>query len=411
MSWNNGYERKKFEQEQKAQAKEYRKCGMNEEQIQAMYLQDLQEYRNNRVHAIHIQSIEELEGNGEESRNALHKKFLLSMTCTMDMSECGRYGWIDEIENNALYCAVCKLNEQVQKLMDAKSAVLKNHNKGKRRTGRMQHTTVYGRLMICQCGNKFNLRFHSRDGRTDGVDYQCYTSVNRGSVAKRLNKGISIEHSCESPYIQGWKLEMMAEQVFDRYIENSDKVMDLSYAMLEKHIADQEELPDNTDVIRRKQGEIEKLMNKRTNLIEMRAEGDIDKEMFRSKKQEIEDRVAKLTEEIKGLQPEKEQTSNEDYSVKLLELRERLKEYTGFDYSVIPESIVEAFIERIWVSKDEFRWYLRTGNNADSEFDPDDHIKIGAFTLTIDDARKYIYSFSTRRRVYKWADLNVSVWI
>ena len=27
----------------------------------------------------------------------------------------------------------------------------------------------------------------------------CYTSVNRGSVAKCLNKGISIEHSCESP--------------------------------------------------------------------------------------------------------------------------------------------------------------------------------------------------------------------
>lgn len=96
---------------------------------------------------------------------------------------------------------------------------------------------------------------------------------------------------------------------------------------------------------------------------------------------------------------------------KLLELRERLKEYTGFDYSVIPESIVEAFIEHIWVSKDEFRWYLRTGNNADSEFDPDDHIKIGAFTLTIDDAKKYIYSFSTRRRVYKWVDLKVSVWI
>ena len=90
MSWNNGYERRKFEQVQKAQAKEYRKCGMNEEQIQAMYLQDLQEYRNNRIYAIHIQSVEELESDGEESRNALHKKFLLSMTCTMDMSECGR---------------------------------------------------------------------------------------------------------------------------------------------------------------------------------------------------------------------------------------------------------------------------------------------------------------------------------
>lgn len=95
----------------------------------------------------------------------------------------------------------------------------------------------------------------------------------------------------------------------------------------------------------------------------------------------------------------------------VLELRERLKEYTGFAYSVIPESIVEAFIERIWVSKDEFRWYLRTGKKSDGAFDPDDHIKIGSFTLSIDDAKKYLYSFSTLRRVYKWADLNVSVWV
>lgn len=117
MSWNNGYERRKFEQVQKAQAKEYRKCGMNEEQIQAMYLQDLQEYRNNRIYAIHIQSIEELESDGEESRNALHKKFLLSMTCTMDMSECGRYGWIDEMENTALYGAISKLTTDQKELL------------------------------------------------------------------------------------------------------------------------------------------------------------------------------------------------------------------------------------------------------------------------------------------------------
>lgn len=82
-----------------------------------MYLQDLQEYRNDRIYAIHIQPIEELESNGEESRNALHKKFMLSMTCTMDMSECNRYGWIDEIENNALYCAICKLNTNQKELL------------------------------------------------------------------------------------------------------------------------------------------------------------------------------------------------------------------------------------------------------------------------------------------------------
>ena len=301
--------------------------------------------------------------------------------------------------------------QQVQQIMDSKTTETKNPAKRQRRTGTRLHSTAYGRLMVCQCGNKFNLRFHTRDGRTNGVDYQCYTSLNRGSVTKRLNKGISIEHTCDSPYLQGWKLEMIAEKIFERYIENADKVMNLSYSMLEKHIADQEALPDNTDVIQRKQSEIDRLAEKRSNLIEMRAEGDIDKGLFRCKRQEVDDRIAKLTEEIGLLQPEKEQISTEDYTVKLQELRDRLKEYTGFEYSVIPESVVEAFIERIWVSKDELRWYLRTGKNSSGAFVPDDHIKIGSFTLTIDDAKKYIYSFSTRRRVYKWVDLNVSVWV
>ena len=63
--------------------------------------------------------------------------------------------------------------EQVQQILSARTKTMKNLNRGPRKTGNKSHSTAYGRLMICQCGNKFNLRFHSRDGRTDGVDYQC----------------------------------------------------------------------------------------------------------------------------------------------------------------------------------------------------------------------------------------------
>lgn len=157
--------------------------------------------------------------------------------------------------------------------------------------------------------------------------------------------------------------------------------------------------------------QIERLNKKRVNLIEMRADGDIDKELFRERKQEVEERIAKLTEEVKSLQPDETKPTPQDYTQKLQELRERLKQYTGFEYSVIPESIVEAFIEKIWVSKDDFRWYLRSGDTYSDEFDIDDRIKIASFTLTIKDAKEYLYSFSTRRRVYNWQDLNVSVWI
>ena len=288
---------------------------------------------------------------------------------------------------------------------------MKNLHKGKHKVGYKPHTTAYGRLMICKCGKKFNQRFHSRDGRTDGVDYQCYTSVNQGSLRERERRGLSNEGHCDSPFIQGWKLDMMAEKIFEKYIENADDVMELSYSMLQKHIADQEDIPDYTEEIKRMENEIERLNRKRVNLIEMREDGDIDKELFRERKQEIEKRIEKLTADIQSLCPEETKQSPQDYMQRLQELREKLKQYTGFEYSVIPESVVEAFIQKIWVSKDEFRWYLRSGDNTDDDFNPDEHIQIASFILTIEDAKKYLYSFSTRRRVYNWQDLNVSIWI
>ena len=46
MSWNDGYERRKFEARQKKQAEEYRALGMTEEQIQAMYEFGLEQYNH-----------------------------------------------------------------------------------------------------------------------------------------------------------------------------------------------------------------------------------------------------------------------------------------------------------------------------------------------------------------------------
>lgn len=117
MSWNNGYERKKFEQKQRTQAKEYSNCGMSESQIQEMYLHDLREYRNNRNYAIHIQSIDELENYGDKIRGLPHKKHLVSVSCSIDISECGRFDWIEEIENAALYGAIFKLTPDQKELL------------------------------------------------------------------------------------------------------------------------------------------------------------------------------------------------------------------------------------------------------------------------------------------------------
>lgn len=320
------------------------------------------------------------------------------------------YGALDYLQVTGTHTPIITVEEfeKVQAIM--KSRTRKNPNqKGNGRTGAKPHTTVWGRLLICQCGKKFNQHFHNRTDRERGVDYQCYTAVNRGSQTERAKRGLSTTDVCDSPFISGWKLEMMAKFIFDKYIENATQTMELAYTMLEEHIADQEEIPDNSDVIKRKQAELEKLYRKKNNLFEMREDGDIDREYFRERKEELDRKINKLLAEIESLSPKAPKQSSEDFGVTLKRLRKKLEGYVRCEEPKIPEGVVEAFIEKIWVSKDEFRWYLRSGSPIDR--DDVDRVKIANFTITLDQAKAYQYGFSKRKRVYNWVDINVSIWL
>ena len=106
MSWNNGYETQKFEARQKKQAEEYRALGMTEEQIQAMYEFDLEQFKSERRHRMHTQplQVEEFEENdADESDNTLLNEFFDELTCTIETSgDKSRYWWIEELEDEIL---------------------------------------------------------------------------------------------------------------------------------------------------------------------------------------------------------------------------------------------------------------------------------------------------------------------
>ena len=106
MSWNNGYERRKFEAWQKKQAEEYRALGMSEEQIQAIYAFDLEQFNSERRYRMHTQPIhvQEFEENdADESDNTLLNEFFDELTCNIETSGYkSRYWWIEEIENPKL---------------------------------------------------------------------------------------------------------------------------------------------------------------------------------------------------------------------------------------------------------------------------------------------------------------------
>lgn len=249
--------------------------------------------------------------------------------------------------------------ERVQKIMNSKRSKCKNLQSGRQTTGKRPRTTVWGKLLVCECGHKFNMRVWDRTDRVATTAYQCYNSVRTGSYESRKKRGLPLDGICQTPMIPEWRLQMMANYIFRKYLSEKDKVLALANSMLEAHIDDTEEKEDNTELLRQKQTEFEQINRKLDNYIEMRADGEISKEVLRAKSNELAPKIEKLKAEIAELEKVKQEPIIENYEEKLTVLQYALEQYTNADDNDIPESVIEAFVIKIVVSKDGFDWYLR----------------------------------------------------
>ena len=64
--------------------------------------------------------------------------------------------------------------ERVQMIMESKRSKMKNLDVGPNRTkGKRPNQSVWGRLLICECGHRFNMRKWDRNDRISKVGYQC----------------------------------------------------------------------------------------------------------------------------------------------------------------------------------------------------------------------------------------------
>ena len=255
--------------------------------------------------------------------------------------------------------------ERVQRIMDSKKTEMPYLNRG-RQKGKKPRTTVWGKLLICECGKTFNMRRWDRADRQPGNAYQCYSSVATGSYESRKKKGLPLDGICQSPMIPEWRLQMMANLIFRKYLSEKDKVLALANSILESHIGDTEEAVNTQEILEAKRRELEQLRKRMDAYIEMRAEGDISREMFRSKCGELEPKILRLEEEIEKLSAESKPKEVVDYTEKLTVLQYALERYTNIDEGQdVPGSVIEAFVVKIVVSKDGFDWYLRFDGDPD----------------------------------------------
>jgi len=112
MAWNNGLERKRFDEEQERLAAEYRAAGMTEEQIEQMHQFDLEAFNSRRRFCEHTQQFPELPENicEEDGFSPIFDKFIDELSVDMNASDFrGRYWWIEEIDDPELALVVRRL--------------------------------------------------------------------------------------------------------------------------------------------------------------------------------------------------------------------------------------------------------------------------------------------------------------
>lgn len=247
---------------------------------------------------------------------------------------------------------------QVKKMLDAKCVSV--NNRGKR--GKHQANDVWCKKLKCHCGASFNRRVWRRTENGPQYAYQCYSSIRTGTITTRTNKGLSIEGICDSPMIPGWKLGVMADYIFRFFWNDKGNAIKIAEDVLKKHMKD--EIRDFQKEILETRKQLKVVGDRYDNLVNMRMDNEISKEVFENKKQQLFSEKDRLENLLKGYEIDNQLTES-DLDNKIKVLRHGLENDFDFSDHSIPEEIIDAFVREIVVYKDCFVWKL---NFFDEDF-------------------------------------------
>lgn len=282
----------------------------------------------------------------------------------LEQKKIKNYGDVDKIITEGNHTPIISKEqfEKVQEILDNKSQSI--NNKGRR--GKNIPKDVWCQKLKCECGSSYNrVTWHiTPEGRQ--YAYQCYNQIRTGSVRTREKKGLSTEGICVTKMVPRWKLEVMADVVFQKFWNDREEVLAIANEMLDscyENEYDNQTLDKKYDI----QEKIDVWNRKYNNLLDMRMAGEIEKDRYDEKCEQILKEQQRLKEQLESIDDELD-TSNDIYKDKIEILKYGLEQNFNFSTKNIPEEVIDAFVQEITVCKDGFIWKLN--------LNPDDNLKL-----------------------------------
>lgn len=259
--------------------------------------------------------------------------------------------------------------DEAQRLKEKRSTVKKDEHGNIIRKGQSPCKNVWAAKCRCTCGHAMNRRLahKSKTGDTSFI-FQCYGQLRTGTPAMRLKRGLDIEGICDNTTFMQWRLDIMADFIFKKLVTNRQAIYDEAIAMagdlLEVRMTDGS---TDKDKVENNIKQIDKLKKQIAVLVDMCTEGDISREVFRQKKQKLEDQIINLEKTNNECKQQILESEDDKLKQRRIESLTEFIKMQAFDPRVkIPETMIDVFVDRIVYDKGVFSWYLnpKLGNET-----------------------------------------------
>ena len=221
--------------------------------------------------------------------------------------------------------------------------------------GKNETKDLWATKLKCRCGASFRRnRWHKNNNAPWSYGYLCYNRLNNGSAQKRRDAGLDDTGYCDQTEIPDWKLEMMGKMIMEQVWRTRAEDIKLACEILQECYKPDSKAPQQNKSVML--ANIEKLKSKKDNLLDMRSDGEITKEEFWNKKEEIDKKISQLTAEY-----EKDDcpTESDEAGLELSKIEAALNELIDFSKPVLPREIYQKFVSKVTpYSKTHYRWYL-----------------------------------------------------
>ena len=245
--------------------------------------------------------------------------------------------------------------EKCNEIRKTRTTKLKVNNE-ERVYGKKATEDVWLRKLRCSCGSTFRKNKWRTNKRGDEVfGYQCYNQVNNGSKKFREKNGLDTEGYCDIRMVGDWKLEIMAKKVLEGvWLDHKEAVLEV-YRLLNEHY--QSDAKTNQAALSAIEGKITRAKHKIDNLIDMRSDGEITIEEFKSQKEVVDDLLQKYAEEKQKMMDMAE--NDIGIELDLDKIKSVLDECLDFSKPKLDDSIVDKFVAQIIpVDNCRYRWDL-----------------------------------------------------